>query len=401
MPASCNETMYGLGAQGSSIRELFAYGLARKAEIGEDKVFDFSIGNPSIPAPTEVKQAALEALEEPSLELHGYTPAAGLPSTRAAIASVLNERHGTSYGAGDLYLTMGAAAAIDACINAVCDRGDEVIVVAPFFPEYRVWIEAAGCRCVLSPARDSDSQIDVDDLASRITSRTRAVIINSPNNPTGTVYPSSVLSELSGALRAASKMNGRTVYLIADEPYREIAYEGVEVPWVPSIYENTLVCYSYSKSLSMPGERIGYVLVPNTMPAHDEVYAAVCWAGRALGYVCAPSLIQKVIEKCCGLPSDVEAYARNRDALYGALTEMGYDCVEPRGAFYLWVRALEPDAKAFSAHARDNYELLLVPSDDFGIPGFVRISYCVGADVIERSLPAFKALIEEYRNREA
>ncbi len=400
MPASCNEKAYELGAQGSSIRQLFAYGQARKAQIGDDKVFDFSIGNPSVPAPAEVKQAIVEALDEPSLELHGYTPAAGLPSTRTAIADVLNARHGTSYTAADLYLTMGAAAAIDACINAVCEPGDEVVVIAPFFPEYRVWIEAAGCRCVLSPAR-ADSQIDLDDLASRITARTRAVIINSPNNPTGTVYPAEALRELAGVLRAASKMNGRTVYLIADEPYREIAYEGVEVPWVPSIYENTLVCYSYSKSLSLPGERIGYALVPDTMPAHDEVYAAVCGAGRALGYVCAPSLIQKAIEKCCGLPSDVAAYAENRDLLFGALSEMGYECVEPRGAFYLWVRALEPDAKAFSACARDGHELLLVPSDDFGVEGWVRISYCVDKATIERSLPAFRALIEEYRANRA
>lgn len=399
MPASCNDKAYALGAQGSSIRELFAYGQARKAQIGDDKVFDFSIGNPSVPAPAEVKQAIIEALEEPSLELHGYTPAAGLPSTRAAIANVLNERHGTSYGAGDLYLTMGAAAAIDACINAVCDPGDEVIVIAPFFPEYRVWIEAAGCTCVLSPARTEDSQIDLADLAARITPRTRAVIVNSPNNPTGTVYPAEALRGLADVLREASERNGRAVYLIADEPYREIAYEGVEVPWVPSIYENTLVCYSYSKSLSLPGERIGYALVPNTMPAHDEVYAAVCGAGRALGYVCAPSIIQRAIEKCCGLPSDVEAYAQNRALLFGSLSEMGYECVEPRGAFYLWVRALEDDAKAFSARARDGYELLLVPSDDFGVPGWVRISYCVDKGTIERSLPAFKALIEEYRSR--
>lgn len=397
MPTSCNPTYYELGAQGSSIRELFAYGQARKAEIGADKVFDFSLGNPSIPAPAEVRQAVIEALDEPSLELHGYTPAAGLPSTRAAIANVLNERHGTSYTAADLYLTMGAAAALDASINAVCEPGDEVVVIAPFFPEYRMWIENAGCTCVLSPADPATMLPVADDLASRITERTRAVIVNSPNNPTGAVYPAEVLQALAQVLRNASQRNGRTVYLIADEPYREIAYAGVEVPWVPSIYENTLVCYSYSKSLSMPGERIGYVLVPDTMPDHKEVYAAVAGAGRALGYVCAPSLIQKVIEKCCGLPSDVAAYAENRDLLYGSLTAMGYECVEPRGAFYLWVRALEPDAKAFSLRARDTCELLLVPSDDFGMPGWVRIAYCVDKATIERALPAFQQLIDGYR----
>lgn len=399
MPASCNTSMYELGAQGSAIRELFAYGQARKAQIGAENVFDFSIGNPSVPAPAEVRQALVEALDTPSLELHGYTPAAGLPSTRAAIANTLNRRHGTSYGPDDLYLTMGAAAALDASLNAVCETGDEVVVIAPFFPEYRVWIEAAGCTCVLSPARADDLQIDVDDLRGRITARTRAVIVNSPNNPTGTVYPAELLARVAQVLREASAANGRTVYLIADEPYREIAYEGVEVPWVPAIYENTLVCYSYSKSLSLPGERIGYVLVPNTMPDHREVYAAVAGAGRALGYVCATSLIQRAIEKCCDLPSDVAAYAANRDLLFESLCAMGYECVEPRGAFYLWVRALEDDAKAFSARARDNHELLLVPSDDFGMTGWVRISYCVSSETIKNSLPAFQALIDEYRAR--
>ncbi len=397
MPTSCNPAYYELGAQGSSIRELFAYGQARKAQIGDDKVFDFSLGNPSVPAPAEVKAAIIEALEEPSLQLHGYTPAQGLPSTRNAIAAKLNRDHGTDYTAADLYLTMGAAAALDASINAVCEPGDEVIVIAPFFPEYRMWIENAGCTCVLSPADPATMYPVPADVAAKITDRTRAIIVNSPNNPSGAVYPREVLEQLASVLSEASERNGRTIYLIADEPYREIAYAGVEVPWIPSIYANTIVCYSYSKSLSLPGERIGYVLVPNTMPDHKEVYAAVCGAGRALGYVCAPSLIQKVAEKCCDLPSDVAAYAQNRDLLYGALTEMGYECVEPQGAFYLWVRALEPDAKAFSARARDNHELLLVPSDDFGMPGWIRISYCVSKDVIERSLPAFQALIEEYR----
>ena len=397
MPASCNDTMYALGAEGSSIRELFAYGQARKAQIGADNVFDFSLGNPSVPAPDAVKSAVLAALEEPSLALHGYTPAAGLPSTRTAIAGSLNRRFGTNYSAEHLYLTMGAAAAIDATLNAICDAGDEVIVVAPFFPEYRVWIEHAGCTCVLSPADPATMLVDVDDVAERITPRTRAVIINTPNNPTGAVYPAELIAQLGQLLHDASATNGRTIYLISDEPYREIAYAGVDVPWVPALYDATIVCYSYSKSLSLPGERIGWVLVPPTCPDHAQVYAAVCGAGRALGYVCAPSLIQKVVEACVDEPSDVEAYAANRDLLYGELTAMGYDCIEPRGAFYLWMHALEPDAKAFSTRARDNHELLLVPSDDFGTPGFVRISYCVDRGVIERSLPAFKALMEEYR----
>lgn len=397
MPADYNESMHALGAQGSAIRELFAYGQARKAEIGADKVFDFSLGNPSIPAPPEVRQAIVEALDEPSLELHGYTPAAGLVSTRAAVASTLNARHGTSYSASDLYLTMGAAAALDAAFNAVCVPGDEVVVIAPFFPEYRMWIEAAGCACVVSPAREADLQIDAGDVASRITERTRAVVVNSPNNPSGTVYSRENLAELAGVLREAEERLGRRIYLVADEPYREIAYAGVEVPWIPDIYGDTIVCYSYSKSLSMPGERIGWVLVPPEMPGAKDVYAAIAGAGRALGYVCAPSLIQRVLEKCCALPTDVAAYAANRDALTRGLGRIGYEYVEPRGAFYLWVKALEPDAKAFSARARDNHELLLVPSDDFGQKGYVRIAYCVDKKVIEGSMPAFEALYREYR----
>ncbi len=397
MPASCNDHYYELGAQGSAIRELYAYGLARKAQIGDDKVFDFSIGNPSIPAPEAVKQAFIEALETPAVELHGYTPAQGLPSTRTAIAESLNARFGTAYDASMLYMTMGAAAALDASICALTEPGDEVICIAPFFPEYRMWIENAGCACVLSPACTDTMYPDLADLAARITERTRAVIINSPNNPTGAVYPREVLEGLAQVLRAASERIGRTVYLIADEPYREIAYAGVEVPWVPAIYADTLVCYSWSKSLSLPGERVGYVLVPDTMPAHKEVYAAICGAGRALGYVCAPAIVQRVVEKCCTLPSDVAAYATNRDILAGGLREIGYECVEPEGAFYLWVRALEEDAEAFSLRARDNHELLLVPSDSFGMTGWVRISYCVAKKTIEDSLPAFKALFDEYQ----
>ena len=395
MPQNVNAEAYALGSAGSSIRELFAYGQRRKAQIGADKVFDFSIGNPSVPAPAQVKQAIVEALDEPSVQLHGYTPATGLPDVRQAVADSLNRRHGTSYGADDLYLTMGAAAALDASINAVCEAGDEVIVVAPFFPEYRVWIEHAGCTCVVSPATP-DMMPDVADIAARVTGRTRAVIIDSPNNPTGAVYPAPVLAELADALRAASERVGRTIYLISDEPYREIVYAGVEVPWVPSIYESTIVCYSYSKSLSLPGERIGWVLVPGTMPQARDVYAAVCGAGRALGYVCAPSIIQKVVKACVDVPRDVAAYAENREALTGGLARLGYEYVEPQGAFYLWVKALEPDARAFSDRARA-HELLLVPSDDFGLGGYVRVSYCVSRDTIVNSMPAFGALMREYR----
>ena len=396
MPASCNDAMYKLGRAGSAIRVLFAYGQKRKAEIGVENVFDFSLGNPSVPAPAAVNEAIAASLSKPSLVTHGYTAAPGNESTRAAIAASLNRRFGTSYTASNLYLTMGAAAAIDASLKAVLDPGDEVVVIAPYFPEYRMWIEDKGCTCVESPARTSDLMPNIDDLRSRITSRTRAVIVNSPNNPTGAVYPRETLEALADVLRSASENNGRTVYLIADEPYREVVYDGVEVPWVPSVYEATIVCYSYSKSLSLPGERIGYALVPNSMPNNDEVMAAVAGAGRALGYVCAPSLIQLAIEQCVDEPCDVAAYDENRRALTKGLSEIGYEYVEPQGAFYLWIRALEPSAQAFSDRAR-NHELLLVPSDDFGMGGFVRASYCVDHDMILRSMGAFRDLYEEYR----
>lgn len=391
-----NQRMHALGNEPSAIRELFAYGLARKAEIGSDKVFDFSLGNPSIPAPAAVGRAIADIAELPPQDVHGYTPAQGLPAARDAIARVLNRRHATSYGPDDLYLTCGAAASLSICITALANPGDEFIVISPYFPEYRVWIEHAGCSCIEVPARADDFQLDVPAIAGAITGRTAGVIVNSPNNPVGSVYPKGDLEALADELRAAQKRTGRDVYLLADEPYREIVYDGLEVPWVPSIYENTLVCYSYSKSLSLPGERIGYILVPPAVACARDVYAAIAGAGRALGFVCAPALLQRVIERCADEPSDVEAYRRNRNALYAGLTALGYECVEPQGAFYLWVRALEDDAEAFALRARA-HELLIVPSDSFGAKGWVRIGYCVAPEVIAGSMSAFAELMAEYR----
>ena len=386
-----NQRMLALGNEPSAIRELFAYGLARKAEIGADKVFDFSLGNPSIPAPDSVRQAIAEALEEPACALHGYTPAQGTPAVRQAVASTIQRRHGFEVSPDRIYMTAGAAAGLAIAIAAVSDPGDEVIVVAPFFPEYKVVIESAGCTCVEVPARADDFQLDVAAIRAAITPKTSAVIINSPNNPTGAVYGREVLQDLGCALRDAEETNGTQIHLISDEPYREIVY-GDEVPWVPQFYARTIVCYSYSKSLSLPGERIGWLLVPDDA----QEYAAVCGAGRALGFVCAPALFQRVIERCADEPSDVAAYAANRELLTKGLSELGYEYVEPQGAFYLWVRALEPDAQAFAERAK-KHELLLVPSDSFGVKGWIRIGYCVSPDVIRNSMPAFKALAEEYR----
>lgn len=390
-----NETMYARGAESSVIREIFSYGLERKAQIGADKVFDYSLGNPSVPAPAAVRASIERSLALPSDELHGYTPAPGLPEARCAVAESLNRRFGTSYGMGDVFMTVGAAASVSMCVHALANPGEEVIVIAPYFPEYSVWIEKAGAVCVEVLADQVTFQIDPAAVAAAITPRTAAVIIDSPNNPTGAVYTRETLESLAAVLEEANAGREQPIFLISDEPYREIVY-GAEVPWVPSIYEDTVVCYSYSKSLSLPGERVGWVLVPNTCPLAARVMPAVAGAARTLGFVCAPSLFQRVVADCVDEPSDVEAYARNRELLTSALSEYGYTYVEPDGAFYLWVKALEPDAGAFCERARA-HELLAVPSDSFGVSGWFRLGYCIDREVIERSLPAWKLLAEEYR----
>ena len=389
-----NETMYERGNAPSAIRELFAYGMKRKAQIGEDKVFDFSIGNPSVPAPDSVAETIRELADMAPAQLHAYSAAQGLESTRAAIAENLNKRFGTHYTADNLYLTMGAAACLSACFTALIKPGDEIIVIAPYFPEYRIWIEFAGGVCVEVPAREDNFQIDLDALEQAITEKTKAVVINTPNNPVGTVYTRETLEGLADVLVQAEQRFGHDIYLISDEPYRELTY-GVEVPWVSAIYPNTLVCYSWSKSLSLPGDRIGYVLVPNEVHDSREVYLAVCGAGRSLGYICAPVFFQRVIERCVDEPTNVEAYAVNREILTHALDELGYEYIEPDGAFYLWIKALEPDAQAFSNKAKE-HELLLVPSDSFGVDGWVRAGYCIDKSTIEHSIPAFAALKADY-----
>lgn len=390
-----NEKSYAYGAQKSSIREIAAYGSARKAEIGAENVFDFSLGNPSIPAPEAVRTSIARALELPPTQLHGYTPAPGLPTAREAVAASLNRRFGTDYAAGDVYLTCGAAASLSISFHTLVNPGDEVIVIAPYFPEYRVWIETAGATCVEVMADAATFQIDVPAVTAAINEHTKAIVINSPNNPVGSIYAEQNLRDLAAALDAAEERLGTQIYLISDEPYREITY-GAEVPWVPAIYDRMLVCYSYSKSLSLPGERIGWVLVPDTNPEHDELVLAVAGAGRKLGFVCAPALFQHVVIDCVDEPTDVEAYAENRRALTEGLSALGYEYIEPQGAFYLWVKALEPDANAFFERAKA-LELLPVPSDSFGCPGWVRVGYCVSHETIVNSMPAWKKLAESYR----
>lgn len=391
-----NEKMVSLGSRRSVIREIFEYGKKHKAETGEENVFDFSLGNPSVPAPAAVT-AALERIikETDPVRLHGYTSAQGDMAVRAKIAGGIEKRFGFPANKDLIYMTCGAAASLTVTLNALVNSGDEIIIPAPFFPEYRVFAENAGARVVTVMCREPDFQLDIKAIESAVNEKTKAIIINSPNNPTGAVFSPDTIKALSDMLVRKQAEYGTDIYIIADEPYRELSY-GAEVPYIPKYYANTAVCYSYSKSLSLPGERIGYIFIPESANNSKKLYAAVCGAGRALGFVCAPSLMQYTVAECTDALPDISTYKKNRDLLFGALTDYGYKAVPPDGAFYLFVKSPEPDANAFCERAK-KYELLLVPSDDFGCPGYVRISYCVTAEQIEKSLPAFKALIEEYK----
>ena len=383
-----------LGTNRSVIRELFEFGKIRAAEVGEENVFDFSIGNPSVPSPQCVADAAKELLEGDPIALHGYTSAQGDAVVRTVIAENLNKRYHTAYRPENLYMTVGATAALCCCFHGLTCPGDEFICFAPYFPEYGVFIRGAGAKMVTIPAEIEAFQIDFDAFEAAINEHTKGVVVNSPNNPCGAVYSAETVKRLADILRAKSAQYGHPIYLISDEPYREIVY-GVEVPWLPDYYDNTLVCYSYSKSLSLPGERIGYVLVSPAAEDYDLVYAAVAGAGRKLGYVCAPSFFQHLIARCDGQTADLSVYKRNKELLVKSLREMGYHCVEPGGTFYLFPRSLEPDDAAFSERAK-KHDLLLVPGSGFACPGHVRISFCVPTERIERALPAFERLRKEY-----
>jgi aspartate aminotransferase len=391
-----SQKMYELGTVRSVIRELFEYGKQRAAKEGADKVFDFSLGNPSIPAPQSVEDTIMDLVKNGDpIQLHGYTSAQGDASVRQVISDSINRRFGTKLTADCIYMTCGAAASLTISIHALAEAGDEFITFTPFFPEYRVFVEGANCKLV--PCKtDADFQIDFEELDRCITPHTKAIIMNSPNNPSGVVFPEESIEKLAQVLRAKSNEYQHPIFLITDEPYRELVYGGVTVPYVMNYYEYTMVCYSYSKSLSLPGERIGYIAVSNQMADWQDVYFAVCGAGRMLGYVCAPSMMQQVIARNVDQTSDISVYEKNCKLLYDALTSYGYHCVRPDGAFYLFVEALEPDANKFSDRAKE-FGLLLVPGDSFGAPGYVRIAYCVTTEMIERSLPYFKQLADTYR----
>lgn len=393
-----NQHMVALGNNRSTIRELFEYGNQRAAVVGRENVFDFSIGNPNVPAPDAVREAILAEAAGDPVSLHGYTSAQGAADARKALADDLNRRFGTSYTGDSLYLTAGAAAALSCAFQAIACPGDEFVVLAPYFPEYLMFIESgAGAKAVIVPPSIADFQIDFDALEKALNAHTKAVVVNSPNNPSGAVYSEQTVKQLAALLRDKEAQYGHPIYLVSDEPYREIVYDGVQVPFVPNYYDDTIMCYSYSKSLSLPGERIGYVLVPPQAADSADLYAAVCGAGRALGYVCAPSLFQRVAARCAGQTSDISVYQTNRDLLYEGLTSMGYSCVKPQGAFYLFPQTLEPDDRAFCERAK-KYDLLVVPGADFGAPGHMRISYCVQTETIRRALPLFAELAKEYQN---
>ncbi len=387
--------MYELGTKKSTIRTIFEFGRKRAAEVGEENIFDFSLGNPNVPTPDFVRDAAIDILQnsEPSA-VHGYTVAPGNPQVRAALAASIKARFGMDCAGKNIFVTSGAAAAITSCFKALAETGDEFITFAPYFPEYKCFVESVGAELKVVKPRPEDWQIDFDDFDKLLNAKTKAVIINSPNNPSGAVYSEQTIAKLAEMLKARSEQFGHPIFLICDEPYRELAY-GVDVPWVPNFYANALVCYSYSKSFSLPGERIGYIVVPNSIADFDKIFGAVAGAARVLTHVNAPSLWQLVVAKCAGKAVDITPYERNGKLLYDGLIAAGFECVKPQGAFYLFPKALEADDYAFCERAK-KYDLLLVPGADFGAPGYFRAAYCIKTETIERSLPLFKKLAEEY-----
>lgn len=390
-----NKTAYGLGSVRSYIREVFEYGRQQAKIVGEENVFDYSLGNPSIPAPEKVNETIINILNtESSIKVHGYTSGPGDDTIREAVAKNLTERFGKVIRPANLFFTCGAAPALMTALTALACEDSEVIAIAPFFPEYKPFIESSGNKFVMVPADTTSFQIDMAALESLVNEHTQAIIVNSPNNPSGVVFSQETLEKVGSILGAAAEKYGHPIYIIADEPYRELVYDGVEVPFIPNVYKDTIVCYSWSKSLSLPGERIGYVLVPDDAADSAELFAAVAGAARMLGHVCAPSLIQRAVAACCDIMPDLEAYDVNRNLLYNGLTEIGYECAKPQGAFYLFVKAPGGDAMAFAEKAKKK-NLLIVPSDSFGVPGYFRLSYCVSKEMIERSLPAFKEVFAE------
>ena len=392
-----NLKMKELGTKASVIRELFEYGKKRKQEIGENNVFDFSLGNPSVDSPAIVNETLISLINNTNpCALHGYTSGNGDMGVRESIASYLNEKYNANASADLIYMTVGAAASLTISLNALLNEGEEVIVFTPYFPEYKVFIEKAMGKIVLVNCKEENFYPDLEDFENKISEKTKAVIINSPNNPTGVIYTEDIIKKISDILKKKQCEYNNDIYLISDEPYRELVYSDIKVPYVSNYYENSIICYSFSKSLSIPGERIGYIMVSSLCKDSKDVYSAICGSGRSLGYVCAPALFQYMIPSCLGQTSDLDIYKENRDILYNNLKEFGYEVVRPDGAFYLFVKAINNDAYEFSNKAKE-FELLVVPSDSFGFKGYVRIAYCVSKEQVVNSLDAFKKLIDSYR----
>lgn len=392
-----NKKMYDLGNKPSDIRSLFEYGKQRKLEIGENNVYDFSLGNPNVPAPSVVNETLINLINSTSPEvLHGYTSGVGDNNVRMQIVNDLNERYNVNLKSDLVYMTVGAAAALTISLNAILNNDDEVVVIAPFFPEYRVFIEKANGKVVVVKSDEKTFKPNLNTLSEAINEKTKAVIINYPNNPTGVVLNNDDLLGLTNLLKEKQNEYNTTIYLISDEPYRELIYSDNPIPFVTKYYDNTIICYSFSKSLSLPGERIGYILVSPSCVDCYYLFKAICGAGRSLGYVCAPSLFQLMIPYCLGKTSDLNVYKENKEILYNALIQYGYEVIKPEGAFYIFMKALGNSSYEFCEQAK-KYELLLVPSDSFGYEGYVRISYCVSKQTIINSLDSFKKLIDNYK----
>lgn len=380
----------------SAIRMMFEEGNRLRAKYGADKVFDFSLGNPSVPAPDSVREAIIELVNttDPTV-LHGYMSNAGFEDVRQTIAESLNRRFDTKFSAKNLIMTVGAASGLNVILKTILNPGEEVIVFAPYFLEYGAYVRNYdGILVEISPDTTT-FQPNLAEFEQRITPKTRAVIVNTPHNPTGVVYSEETIKKLSAILEAKQKEFGTVIYLISDEPYRELAYDGVEVPYLTKYYNNTVVGYSYSKSLSLPGERIGYLVIPDEADGSEELISAATIANRTLGCVNAPSLIQKVVAKCVDAKTDLAAYDKNRQALYNGLKECGFECIKPQGAFYLFVKSPVEDEKAF-CEAGKKYNILMVPGSSFACPSYVRLAYCVSYETIVNSLPEFKKLAAEY-----
>ena len=380
----------------SAIRMMFEEGNRLRAKYGADKVFDFSLGNPSVPAPDSVREAIIELVNntDPTV-LHGYMSNAGFEDVRQTIAESLNKRFDTKFSAKNLIMTVGAASGLNVILKTILNPGEEVIVFAPYFLEYGAYVRNYdGVLVEISPDT-ATFQPNLAEFEEKITPKTKAVIVNTPHNPTGVVYSEETIRKLSAILEAKQKEFGTVIYLISDEPYRELAYDGVEVPYLTKYYDNTVVGYSYSKSLSLPGERIGYLVIPDEADGSEELISAATIANRTLGCVNAPSLIQKVVAKCVDAKTDLAAYDKNRQALYNGLKECGFECIKPQGAFYLFVKSPVADEKAF-CEAGKKYNILMVPGSSFACPGYVRLAYCVSYETIVNSLPEFKKLAAEY-----